>query len=83
MTKSCQENSGNRLAKFDQPNSQFIRASDGKPLAKLDPNFDHGLILKIHPAQFPDRVWITCAGMGERGTSGSAWFLANKWQEIR
>lgn len=83
VTKFCQDNSGNHLAVFDQPNSQFIRISDGKPLAKLDPKFDHGLILKIHPSQFPKRVWVACAGIGERGTSGSAWFLANKWQEIR
>jgi hypothetical protein len=28
-------------------------------------------------------VWIVCAGIGERGTSGTAWYLANKWQELR
>jgi hypothetical protein len=38
--------------------------------------------LKIHPKQFPGRVWIACAGKGEWGTSGSAWFLANRWKEI-
>jgi hypothetical protein len=33
--------------------------------------------------QFPHRTWIACAGIGEYGTSGGAWFLANKWEEIR
>lgn len=43
---------------------------------------DYGVILKIHPVQFPERTWIACAGMGEFGTSGAAWFLARKWEEL-
>ena len=43
---------------------------------------DHGFILRITPPEFPTRSWIVCAGLGEWGTSGSAWFLANKWQEL-
>ncbi len=83
MTASCQDNTGNRLARFDQHVNQFLRASDGSPLAQLDPGYDHGLILKVHPTQFPRQTWIACAGLGERGTSGAAWFIANKWEEIR
>jgi hypothetical protein len=43
---------------------------------------DHGFILRITPPEFPNRSWIVCAGLGEWGSSGSAWFLANKWQEL-
>jgi hypothetical protein len=43
---------------------------------------DHGFILRITPPEFPSRSWIVCAGLGEWGTSGSSWFLANKWQEL-
>jgi hypothetical protein len=43
---------------------------------------DHGFILRITPPEFPARSWIVCAGLGEWGTSGSSWFLANKWQEL-
>ncbi len=43
---------------------------------------DYGIILKIHPVQFPERTWIACAGMGEFGTSGAAWFLARNWKEL-
>ncbi len=43
---------------------------------------DHGFILRITPPEFPPRSWIVCAGLGEWGTSGAAWFLANKWQEL-
>jgi hypothetical protein len=50
---------------------------------KFAPNFDYGLILKLHPVQFPERVWIACLGINERGTSGTAWYLANRWQDLR
>jgi hypothetical protein len=43
---------------------------------------DHGFILRIIPPEFPTRSWIVCAGLGEWGTSGAAWFLANKWTEL-
>ena len=43
---------------------------------------DHGFILRINPPEFPARSWIVCSGLGEWGTSGSSWFLANKWQEL-
>jgi hypothetical protein len=45
-------------------------------------HLDYGVILKIHPVQFPGRTWIACDGMGEFGTSGAAWFLARKWREL-
>lgn len=43
---------------------------------------DHGFILRIRPPEFTDRSWIVCAGLGEWGSSGSAWFIAHKWQEL-
>ena len=41
---------------------------------------DHGFILRITPPEFPEHSWIVCAGLGEWGTSGSAWFLAHRWK---
>lgn len=83
MTETCQQNSGNRLARFDQSRGEFVKIGDNTPLVQRDPRFDYGLILKVNSAQFPNRVWIACAGLGERGTSGAGWFLANKWNDIR
>lgn len=83
MTETCMINSGNHLVVFEQDKVQFSLKSDGQPAVQFDPKFDYGLILKLHPAQFPDRVWISCAGIGERGTSGAAWYLANRWKELR
>jgi len=47
-----------------------------------DQTTDYGFILRITPNQFPKRSWIACAGLGEWGTSGSAWFLSNKWRQL-
>ncbi|HMN25854.1 MAG TPA: hypothetical protein PKE38_15225 [Ignavibacteriaceae bacterium] len=56
---------------------------DGKPILKnFEPEHDYGIIIKIRPKEFPDRVWIACAGLGEWGTSGSAWFLSHKYSEL-
>jgi hypothetical protein len=83
MTETCFTNGGNRLVNFDQTSTQFKAKNDEQPLIKIDAKFDYGVILKLHPVQFPERVWIACAGIGERGTSAAAWYLANKWKELR
>jgi hypothetical protein len=84
LTAACQNNNGaGGLAILDQTTNAFVTWPENVLFHQLDPQFDYGLILKIHPVQFPKRVWIACAGLNERGTSGAAWFLANKWQELR
>lgn len=82
-TADCQSNEGNHLAVFDPTTNTFVGLSDGQKLVEFEPGFDYAMILKIRPAQFPTRVWLLCAGLDEWGTSGGAWFLANKWNEIR
>lgn len=80
-SKDAFNNEANDLIEFD-PKAGFVFRGDGRPIASSLPEHDHGIILKIHPRQFPERTWVVCAGVGEWGTSGSAWFLANKWKEI-
>jgi hypothetical protein len=84
-SNGCQANPGNVLAIFAQGKiTQFLEKSTRSPLAVCaDPNFDYGLILKVRPKQFPNRVWLMCAGFAEWGTSGAAWYLANHWRDIR
>lgn len=82
-TKDCQSNSGNELARWCLSKRTFVNLRTDKPLVRIDPNFDYGLILKVRSSQFSSRVWMACVGLGEWGTSGSAWFLANKWDQIR
>lgn len=74
------QNDGNNMVSFD--NFTFKEIDSGKDAITIEQDFDYGLILKIHPTQFPRRTWFTCAGIGEWGTSGAAWYLAKKWQEI-
>jgi len=83
-TDDCQSNTGNLLAAFDQANGRFIDPATGEIIADCsDRRFDYGLILKTRPAQFPERAWLMCAGFAEWGTSGSAWYLARRWDAIR
>lgn len=43
---------------------------------------DYGIILKITNVRFPDQNLFVCAGLGEWGTSGAAWYLANHWKDL-
>ncbi len=79
-TRDAIQNSANGLVNFD--GRSFTRQDTGEELVEVRPGFDYGMILKVNPKQFPSRTWIACAGIGEWGTSGAAWYLASKWQEI-
>lgn len=84
-TNDVLTNEANQLINFDQGNSQMISVTSKKPIlttAALSKDYDYGLILKIHLEQPPNHVWITCAGFGEWGTSGAAYYLAKNWQKI-
>lgn len=49
----------------------------------VDGTYDYAAVIKIKNRLFPNRTQICIAGLGEWGTSGGSWFLANKWNEIR
>lgn len=48
----------------------------------IDKVHDYAVIIKLKNKNFPDRTQICVAGLGESGTSGASWFLANKWKEL-
>lgn len=73
-------NNGNHFVAFGP--ERLVSKKSGKDVFVRDQDFDYGLVMKIHPSQFPRKTWIVCAGFGEWGTSGAAWYLANKWREI-
>ena len=60
----------------------FFDAITGKKIVGGKPGFDYGLILKLNPKPRPERTWIVCAGYGEWGTSGAAWYLVHHWESI-
>ena len=73
-------NEGNSFLFFGD--QTFITQQTNRPLLNRRPGFDYGVIIKIHPSQFQERIWLICAGYGEWGSSGAAWYLAHKWNEI-
>ena len=62
---------GKIFSKLDETNSYSI-----------DDTYDYAVIIKLKNRQFPKRTQICVAGLGESGTSGASWFLANKWSEL-
>lgn len=82
MSVKVMNDINNILIKFSQSGSGFIFTKNNKPVMTLEDGYDYGFVLRIIPAKFPNRVWIVCAGLGEWGTSGAAWYLANKWEEF-
>jgi hypothetical protein len=79
-TRDVQDNPGNGLVRLDS--GEFLSVESGLPVVRREESYDYGLILKIHPAQFPARTWFVCAGRSEWGTSGAAWYLAKKWKAL-
>lgn len=45
-------------------------------------NKDKGMIVKITNEHFPEYKCFVCAGLGEWGTAGAVWYLANKWEKL-
>lgn len=82
VTLNAFSNPANQFVDYDLKSRFFVSKKGGQQLCDVRRSCDYGVILKIHPEQFPRRTWIVCAGIGEWGTSGSAWFLAHKWRDI-
>lgn len=78
-TRDALTNSANTAIDTDF-SSRFEDRATKLPAFQRESGFDYGLILKLHPTQFPARAWFSCAGVNEWGTSGAAWLLANKWE---
>lgn len=70
-------------SKSGQGDIDAIRLKDKSNEFFTNENIDYGFIIKIIPKSFPCRVWIACAGLGEWGTSGAAWYLAKNWKKIK
>ena len=88
MTGALLKNTSNDLANVDVRTKGVLKralivSKSGRRLAGPHTDKeDFGLIIGIHPAGHPGKKWIACAGLGEYGTSGAAYFLANYWKDI-
>jgi len=61
----------------------IVNKNNRQRVYTINGTHDYALIIKIKHRLFPNRTQICVAGLGEWGTSGGAWFLANKWKELR
>lgn len=67
---------------FDLEKSVIKIKESEKEQYSISGENDYAIIMKMSPKEFPNRIWLVVAGLGEWGTSGAAWFLANKWRNI-
>ena len=51
-------------------------------IIEIEGNLDKGVILRIRNSRFPNYTFVVCAGLGEWGTSGAAWYLAHNWIRV-
>jgi hypothetical protein len=75
--------SQNLYFSFDIPNNSVVSNQEKQLKYTLDGNYDYAIIIKLKQKLFPKRTQFCVAGLGEWGTSGASWFLANKWKEIK
>lgn len=76
MTERILRSNANNLAEIRQYDI-YSKSTNAVMYTRRD-GFDCGLILRV--TEDSGQVWIACAGIGEWGTSGASYFLANKWQ---
>lgn len=43
---------------------------------------DYGILLRIRNPRYPEHYLFICSGIGEWGTSGSAYYLFHHWKEL-
>lgn len=80
--------SENKFLEFVQEDIDTVYIRDKKnnkkfPGPKSSLSKDYGILVKIPNTRFKGRFFFVCAGLGEWGTSGASWYLANKWNNLR
>jgi hypothetical protein len=70
----------NKYYNFD--GNDIVSKSDMSKRFTNGNGFDYGFIIKYKHANFPKRIWIVIAGLGDTGTSGAGWYLARHWEEL-
>jgi hypothetical protein len=86
ITELAMKEEGNKFFEFGQEGRESYiidKKTRQKYIGFVEPNKkDYGVILKIINRRFPGHYFFICAGLGDWGTSGAAWYLANKWSTL-
>lgn len=77
---------------FALPEQRFVRAKYGAAGLRVwemqgveygfESGRDRAVLLKMRNPHFPKHSLVVCAGLGEWGSTGAAWFLTRKWAEL-
>jgi hypothetical protein len=86
ITEIVQADSRNHFLAIEMQNGfAAIRCRETGSIVNFGPSEvrrDYGIILKVMNTRFPDQYLFACAGLGEWGTSGAAWYLATHWKDL-
>lgn len=77
---------------FALPEQQFVKAVYGSAGLRVwdmggveygfEAGRDRAVLLKMRNPHFPKHSLVVCAGLGEWGSTGAAWFLTRKWTAL-
>lgn len=83
-TRDLLRSDENTFYDFGETESGMAIISKRDPTSMFgnDVAHDFGFIIKVTPKNFPNRVWIAVAGLGEWGTTGAMWFLVKNWKKM-
>ena len=68
--------------KFDFMENGFRGWIIGNKKYSIQNDRDYGIILKLKNPFCKEHFLFVCAGIGEYGTSGSSYYLYNRWKQI-
>jgi hypothetical protein len=70
----------NYYVDYDLTRAKIVSKLDSDKSFQIDNKYDYAVIIKLKNKNFPNRTQICVAGLGESGTSGASWFIANRWE---
>ena len=65
---------------FDENGLRCIRA--GGQVFAIQARKDYGVLLRLRNPHHPEHWLFVCAGLGEWGTSGSSYYLTDRWPQL-
>jgi hypothetical protein len=85
LARLIMEDERNSFLEFSQNGHSIHDKASGREFVGFLPERlkDYGAIIKIPNRRFPGKFYFVCAGLGEWGTSGASWYLANKWTDLK
>lgn len=76
------DNENNVFLDFNLNQESIVSKTSREAIVHAESEVDYGIIIKISPFANSQRTWICCAGFGEWGTSGAAWWISRNWKMI-